>query len=349
MGQSAGTRAFGAMPDGKTIEQAEIGNKNGMRARLISLGATLQSLTLPDGCDVVLGYGDVAGYLTKPFYCGAIVGRFANRIAGGAFALDGERHQLVLSDGPNTLHGGTDGFDKVVWRFADIGPAQATLAYLSPDGEQGFPGALDVRVTFKLTDDNALDISYVATTTKPTIVNLSHHSYFNLAGSGSGKNVLDQTLMIAAEKYTPVDQTLIPTGEMREVAGTAFDFRDPQAIGARIGDTDEQLRLGGGYDHNFALRGGRKDEPRLAARLEHPGSGRRMDVLTTEPGLQFYAGQGVGGGAVSKDGFVYGKHEGLCLEPQLFPDAPNQPAFQSARLAPGETYRQRSVYRFRVE
>jgi aldose 1-epimerase len=347
---------FGRMPDGTAVEMVELVNQHGMRARVITLGAALQSLTAPDRAgrseDVVLGPADLESYINAPNYFGVIVGRYANRIAGGAFSLDGRRYALATNNGANALHGGVRGFDKVVWRITQVrsGPAASvTLAYTSPDGEEGYPGALRVSVTYALNEGNELSISYRATTDRPTVLNLTNHSFFNLAGAASGRSILGHRLTIAADAFTPVDETLIPTGEIRDVAGTPFDFRQPTEIGARIHDAgDEQIVYGRGYDHNWVLSGAAGAAPRLAARLEDPGSGRVLEILTTEPGLQFYSGNFLNGAQVGKGAVAYRQGDGLCLEPQHFPDSPNQPAFPSARLDPGQTYRQSSIYRFSV-
>lgn len=339
--------AFGRTPDGVDVERVEISNAAGLRAAIITYGATLQSLVLPDGTDIVLGYDALEPYLEVPVYIGAAIGRYANRIAGGAFELGGSRYNLVKSDGENTLHGGEQGFDKQVWRIEPGRSRNAvTLTHQSPDGEQGFPGALAARVTYALNDANELNITFTAKTDKPTICCLTHHSYFNLAGEASGRDIRGHMLTIAADAFTPVDETLIPTGELRQVARGPFDFREPNTVGARIGANDEQLSLAGGYDHNFALNKGRTTAPEFAARLQDPESGRALDILTTEPGLQFYSGNFLAGATTGKGGKPYVKHAGLCLEPQVFPDAPNQPGFPSARLDPGQSYRHVSVYRF---
>ena len=349
------TRAsFGTMPDGTEVEAITLVASQGISARIITYGATLQSLILPDRSgqldDVVLGYSDLTTYLAKPQYFGATVGRFANRIAGAQFSLDGTVYSLAANDSANSLHGGTRGFDKIVWSVDEVssGPvASVRLSYVSPDGEEGFPGTLRVSVTYSLDETGTLTTSYEATTDKPTIVNLTHHSLFNLAGLQSSRSVLDQNLMINADAFTPVDDALIPTGEFRAVAGTPFDFRQSQPIGLRIRDArDAQIVAGRGYDHNFVLNGGTTEQPKLAARMTDPVSGRVMELFTTEPGLQVYSGNFLDGTVAGKDDRIYRQGDGLALEPQIFPDAPNQPAFPSARLDPGENYRQISWYRF---
>lgn len=347
---------FGTTADGTVVEAITLSNAQGISARVITYGATLQSLLLPDRNgrldDVVLGYSDLTGYLTRPQYFGSTIGRFANRIAGAEFSLDGSTYSLAANDSSNSLHGGRRGFDKVVWSIAAVssGPeASVSLTYVSPDGEEGYPGTLNVTVTYSLDEPGVLTTSYEATTDKPTIVNLTHHSLFNLAGVESDRSVLDQRLTIGADAYTPVDGRLIPTGEIRDVAGSPFDFRESRAIGARIRDAgDPQIVTGRGYDHNFVLNGGTTDRPKFAARMEDPASGRVLELFTTEPGLQVYSGNFLDGTTVGKGNRVYRQGDGLALEPQRFPDAPNQPAFPSARLDPGETYRQTSYYRFTV-
>lgn len=348
--------AFGTTADGAPVAAVTLTNSGGISARIIAYGATLQSLRLPDRsgrlADVVLGYPDLNGYIDRPQYFGATVGRFANRIAGARFSLDGRVYSLAQNNGPNSLHGGNKGFDKVVWTIAEIasGPvASVRLTYVSADGEEGYPGRLTASITYSLGDDGTLTTRYEATTDKPTIVNLSHHSLFNLAGLEGGRGVLGQRLTINADAYTPVDDTLIPTGEIRSVAGTPFDFRASHAIGERIRDgSDPQIVIGRGYDHNFVLNGGTTETPRLAARLEDPVSGRVLELYTTEPGLQVYSGNFLDGTVIGKANRVYRQGDGLALEPQKFPDAPNQPSFPSARLDPGQTYRQTSYYRFSV-
>jgi aldose 1-epimerase len=347
---------FGTTPDGIAVEAVTLRASNGISARIITYGATLQALLLPDragrSADVVLGYDDLADYVARPQFFGSTVGRYANRIAGGRFALDGQTYSLAPNNGPNALHGGRKGFDKVVWTIAEVksGPvASVTLTYTSRDGEEGYPGTLTASVTYSLDDDRTLTTSYEATTDKPTIVNLTNHSLFNLAGVPANRSILDHRLTVNADSYTPVDATLIPTGELRSVAGTPFDFRDSQVIGARIRDaSDAQIAIGRGYDHNFVLRGGVTATPKLAARVEDPVSGRVVELFTTEPGVQVYTGNFLDGTTTGKARVVYRQGDGLALEPQKFPDSPNRAAFPSARLDPGQTYRQTSFYRFSV-
>jgi len=347
---------FGTTPEGSLVESVMLTSPAGISARIITYGATLQSLLVPDRdgrlADIVLGYTNLDDYIRHPQFFGATVGRYANRIAGGEFSLDGRRYSLAKNNGPNTLHGGVRGFDKVVWGIAEVtsgSVASVTLTYVSPAGEEGYPGTLRTRLTYSLDDAGTLTTSYEATTDAPTIVNLSHHSLFNLADVRLGRSVLGQRLLINADQFTPVDAGLIPTGELRPVAGTPFDFTESHEIGARIRDaSDEQIRVGRGYDHNFALRGGTTPTPKLAARMEDPVSGRVMELFTTEPGVQVYSGNFLDGTVVGKGSVVYRQGDGLALEPQKFPDSPNQPSFPSARLDPGETYRQISSYHFSV-
>lgn len=344
---------FGKLDDGTKIEAVELSNAHGVTARIITLGASIQSLVVPDrqgrSADIVLGYATAAEYLAKPQYFGATVGRYANRIAAGQFTLDGKHFTLATNDGPNHLHGGAQGLDKVVWKLESVSsgsPARAVLSYISPDGDGGYPGTLKISATYSLNDQNELSVEYRATTDKPTIVNITNHSYFNLAGEAGNADVMDHRVTLFAEAYTPVNETLIPTGERRSVAGTVFDFREPQAIGRRIRDgRDEQIRFGRGYDHNFIVKGA-DGTLRPAARVEDPQSGRVLELLTTAPGVQFYSGNFLDGTSTGKSGRVYRQGDALCLEPQVFPDSPNHPDFPSARLDPGKTYVNTMVYRF---
>ena len=347
---------FGTLPDGQTVEAIVLTNGNGMRVRILAYGALVQELTVPgrDGpADVVLGYDGMEGYLKASNYFGASVGRYANRIGAGRFSLGNRTYQLAANDGPNALHGGVQGFDKHLWTIADAATdadgASVTLTYLSPDGEEGYPGALSVSATYRLTETNELSIEYRATTDAPTIVNLTNHSYFNLAGASAGVSILDQVLTIPADAYTPVDATLIPTGEFRPVAGTAFDFRSPIRIGDRIRDGgDEQLRVGRGYDHNWVVSRRPVEGLQLLARMEDPASRRVMEIYSNQPGIQFYSGNFLDGTVTGKGGTIYRMGDGLCLEPQIFPDTPNKPDFGTAELRPGEVYENRIVYRFSV-
>ncbi|PWK92427.1 aldose epimerase family protein [Fulvimonas soli] len=344
---------FGRLPDGTRVEAVVLDNGHGMTARVLALGASLQSLSVPgrDGkaANVVLGYATLDGYLKKPQYFGATVGRYANRIAGGRFTLDGKAYQVPVNDGPNSLHGGTRGFDKALWTIGEVrhdaGKASVTLSYASPDGEMGYPGRLAVTATYTLDDANRLSIDYRATTDKPTIVNLSNHAYWNLAGEGSG-SVMGQRLTIPADAYLPVDATAIPTGEIRKVDGTPFDFRRGKPIGRDIRVADQQLLNGRGYDHNWVISRAEAAAPRVVARVEDPASGRVLTLKSAQPGLQFYSGNFLDGTTVGTGGHVYRQGDAFVLEPQLYPDTPNRPAFGSARLEPGHVYRNLIVYEF---
>jgi aldose 1-epimerase len=346
---------FGTTADGKTVDLLTLTNATGLEVRAMTYGATIVSLRTPDRDgrlgDIVLGYPTLAGYLEKSPYFGAVVGRYGNRIAKGRFTLDGKTYSLARNNGPNHLHGGVKGFDKVVWT-ADTSrndsSASITFTYASPAGEEGYPGTLQARVTYTLTDRNELRVEYSATTDAPTPVNLTQHSYFNLAGAGAG-DILGHELMIAADRYTPVDSTLIPTGEIAPVAGTPFDFRTATAIGARIEQNDVQLKRGGGYDHNWVLNRGARDGDLVpAARVIERTTGRTLDIFTTEPGIQFYSGNFLDGTITGKDQRVYRHRYGFCLETQHFPDSPNHQNFPSTILRPGEEYRSTTVFRFGV-
>ena len=345
--------AFGALTNGTRIEAVNLTSRAGIRVRVITLGARIQSLYTPDRTgksgDIVLGFASPQQYFDDGNYFGATVGRFANRIGKGRFTLDGHTYQVTVNDHGNSLHGGTPGFDKRVWKIDSIhsGPsASVVMSYLSPDGEEGYPGTLHVTTTYTLSDSGELRIEYRATTDKPTIVNLSGHSYFNLASSPAHFSTMRDLLQINASRYTPVDDTLIPTGVIAPVAGTPMDFRKPTAIGLRIRDgDDEQVRYCHGYDMNFVLDG-RPGTLRLAARVEDPLSGRVLAVYTTAPGVQFYSGNFLSGTFVGKHGIVYRQGDAVVLEPQDFPDAPNHPNFPSATLDPGATYHSVIVYRF---
>jgi aldose 1-epimerase len=342
---------WGALSDGTAVDRFMLKNA-GVTAEIITYGARLTSLRVPDRAgefaNVVLGYASLAEYLADDASYGAIVGRYANRIAGGRFAIDGTVHRLALNNGPNSIHGGLQGFSKRVWQaegaISSEGPA-LTLRYVSADGEENYPGRLEVAVRYTLTAADALRIDYTAVTTKPTVLNLTNHAYFNLAGEGAG-DILSHELMIAADAFTPTDATAIPTGEIRSVAGTPFDFREAMPIGARIREPDEQLLLGRGYDHNFVLGPDPAGEARLVARVAEPRSGRVMEVLTSEPGLQLYTGNYLNGRHRGASGRAYRQSDGLCLETQHFPNSPNEPGFPSTLLRPGETFRSRTEYRF---
>lgn len=344
---------FGALADGTRIEAVNLSNSRGMSVRIMTLGASIQSLNVPDRHgstgDVVLGFSTAQEYYDDSHYFGATVGRFANRIAKGQFSLDGRVYNLALNDHGNHLHGGTRGFDKVVWNIDSVsgGPvATAVLSHISADGEEGYPGALRVTAAYSLDDRGSLRLVYRATTDKTTIVNISNHSYFDLsAGMGSGSAMLHR-LQIHASRYTPVDAHLIPTGELRSVAGTPFDFRRPTEVGLRVRDArEQQILFGRGYDHNFVLDGS-VDALHIAARVQDPASGRVMEIFTTAPGLQFYSGNFLNATVAGKGGRLYREGDALAFEPQLFPDAPNQPGFPSARLDPGGVYENVIEYRF---
>lgn len=342
---------FGQTADGTPVEMFVLTNRQGIQVRAITYGGIITSLRVPDRtgalADVVHGFESIEGYLKGHPYFGSIVGRYGNRIAKGQFSLEGRTHTLAVNNGPNHLHGGLKGFDKVVWQGEPLTKGTGVaFSRTSPDGEEGYPGNLKVRVTYTLSDANELSIEYEATTDKATPVNLTQHTYFNLAGHDSG-DILGHELTIHADRYTPVDSTLIPTGELAPVAGTPFDFRKGETVGARINTAHEQLKHAGGYDHNFVLNR-TAEGVQSAARLVDPKSGRTLEVSTSEPGLQFYSGNFLDGSITGKGGVVYGHRSGLCLETQHFPDSPNKPGFPSTILNPGETYETRTVYRFGV-
>ena len=353
---SAQRAPFGHLPDGTAIEAVTLTNSHGVSARVMTYGATLQALVAPDRqghqADIALGYDDLTGYVEHPNYFGATIGRFANRIRGARFTLDGKTYELALNDKPNSLHGGTQGFDKRPWRIESVqsgATAAVTMTLTSPAGDQGYPGTLQVKERYSLDEAGALTIDYSATTDAPTVVNLTNHSIFDLAGEGSQHGVLDQRLTLPASHYTPVDATLIPTGALQAVAGTVFDFTHGRIVGQDIRDgRDPQIVAGRGYDHNFALDAGLTTEPKLAARLEDPHSGRVLEVWSTEPGLQVYTGNFLDGTRVGKHGHLYRMGDGIALEPQKFPNAPNEPKFASARLDPGSTYHHRMIFRLSV-
>jgi len=345
---------FGQLPGGPVVRRFALQNSHGLSMDLLDYGATIASLRVPDRFgeldDVVLGFDDLDAYLTRSPFFGATVGRYANRIAGGRFTLDGQTYTLVKNNGPNHLHGGTRGWDKVLWSaepLTESDRAAVRLTYSSADGEEGYPGEVTATLVYALTDDNELRIDCRATTDKATVINVTQHSYFNLAGVRAD-TVLDHSLQLFADRYTPVDETLIPVGELAPVADTPFDFRRPTAIGTRIDAAHEQLRFGEGYDHNFVVN---RDAPGLApiAHVVDPLSGRTLDASTTEPGFQFYTGNHLPHALPGRGGRVYGKRAGFCLETQHFPDSPNQPAFPSTVLRPGHEYRWTTVYRFGVK
>jgi aldose 1-epimerase len=342
---------FGKTPDGKEIELYVLTNRNGLEAAVTNFGGILVSLKAPDResklGDVVLGYDSLDGYLNDKSFFGGTIGRYGNRIAQGKFILDGVTHTLARNNGGNHLHGGINGFNKAVWQAREVpskGGPSLRLNYLSKDGEEGYPGNLSVQVTYTLTDSNELKIDYTATTDRDTVVNLTNHSYFNLAGPGS--DILEHELLIQADQFTPVDAGLIPTGELRRVQGSPFDFRKQTAIGARIEQGDEQLKLGKGYDHNWVLKREGKNGLVLAARVYEAKTGRQMEVWTTEPGIQFYSGNFLDGTIHGKSGQIYAHRSGFCLETQHFPDSPNHPKFPSTVLKPGAPYHTTTIYTF---
>jgi aldose 1-epimerase len=335
--------SFGKLPDGTAVELYTLENANGLRAKVTNYGAIVTELHVPDRhgklTDVVLGFDNLAQYLQKHPYFGATVGRFANRIAKGRFTLDGKTYTLAINNGPNHLHGGLKGFDKMLWKAEPQSGAAVKFSYTSPDGEEGYPGTLNVSVAMSLTDANELRLDYTATTDKATPLNLTNHSYFNLAADG---DVLSHELMLAADYFTPPDSGRIPTGEIKAVKGTPFDFTKPRAIGARFSQISDRPV---GYDHNYVLNKP-ADSLSLMARVSEPKSGRIMEAFTTEPGVQLYTSNYFDGSLTGKRGIVYQQHAALCLEAQHFPDSVNQPKFPSVILRPGQTYRQTTVYKF---
>ncbi|UOE36301.1 galactose mutarotase [Hymenobacter monticola] len=343
--------SFGKTTDGTEVQLFTLANANGVKATITNYGGTLTSLLVPDKDgkmgDVILGFDNVSGYQSPEFlkagpYFGALIGRYGNRIKGGKFALEGKEYTLAKNNGPNSLHGGLKGFDKVVWQAEPGSSADGQslkLTYASKDGEEGYPGTLTVAVVYTLTNDNALKIDYTATTDKATVLNLTNHAYFNL-NHGAGKDVLNHEVTLPADRYTVVDATLIPTGELKPVKGTPFDFTTPHAIGERI------AQVPGGYDHNWVLNTATGEH--AAATVYDPATGRTLEVTTDQPGIQFYTGNFLDGTLKGKGGTVYGKHAGFCLETQHFPDSPNQPKFPSTELKPGETYHTVSTYKFGV-
>ena len=342
---------FGTLPDGAIVEAFTLRNTHGVEIRAITCGGIITSLKVPDRAgkmaDVVLGFESLDGYLKDHPFFGAIIGRYGNRIGKGRFSLDGTEYSLATNNGPNHLHGGVKGFDKRNWTATPLeGKTGVVFTRTSADGEEGYPGTLNVRVTYELTDANELIVEYHATTDKATPVNLTQHSYFNLAGEGTG-DILGHQLTINADRFTPVDETLIPTGELASVDGTPFDFRQPTAIGTRINADHPQLKNGQGYDHNWVLnRPADAGGLMLAAKAADPTSGRWMEVRTTEPGIQFYSGNFLDGTITGKSGRAYGRRSGFCLETQHFPDSPNKPNFPSTILRPGQEYRSRTVFTF---
>jgi aldose 1-epimerase len=348
--QSVTKESYGKTAAGENVDLYTLRNSKGVEAKITNYGGILVSLKVPDRNgkfdDVVLGFNDLDSYLTKNDpYMGALIGRYGNRIAKGRFTLDGVEYKLAVNNGENHLHGGIKGFDKVVWTGHEMktpaGPA-VVLTYLSKDGEEGYPGNLNVRVVYTLTNNNELKIDYSATTDKDTVTNLTHHSYFNLAGEGNG-DILSHLVTINANRFVPTDAGSIPTGKLKSVAGTPFDFLKPMAIGARINQDDEQLKFGNGYDHTWVING---RGMRLAATAYEATSGRVMQVWTTEPGVQFYTGNFLNGTLTGKSGKIYARRNGFCFETQHYPDSPNQPSFPTTTLKKGQTYKSTTVYRF---
>ncbi len=339
--------------EGIPVELYTLRNAKGMEARITNYGGIVVSLKVPDRTgqpgDVVLGFDSLDGYLSPAYaksnpYFGALIGRYGNRIGKARFTLGGKEYKLAANNGVNHLHGGVKGYDKVIWDAKPLPGEEPALElhYLSKDGEEGYPGNLDIKAVYTITKDNGLKVDFTATTDKETVLNLTHHSYFNLAGKG---DILSHEVMINADRTTPVDSGLIPTGELRAVKGTPFDFNTPAAIGARIGQDDEQLKFGKGYDHNWVINKN-AGELALMAQVYEPTSGRVLEVLSTEPALQFYSGNFLDGTLTGKGGWVYQFRNGFCMEPQHYPDSPNKPAFPSTVLKPGDTYRNTIIYRF---
>jgi len=349
--QKISKESFGKTADGESVDLFTLTNRNGMEARITNYGGIVTTLTAPDRnnkyADVVLGFNDLDSYLKGHPYFGALVGRYGNRIAKGRFTLNGVEYKLAVNNGENHLHGGIKGFDKVVWTARSmrtkLGPA-LSLTYVSKDMEEGYPGNLTVKVVYTLTNNNELRIDYSASTDKDTVTNLTHHSYFNLAGEGNG-DILNHQLLLKASRFTPTDAGSIPTGELRNVQGTPFDFLKSTSIGARINQDEEQLKFGGGYDHNWVVNG-RAGTLRQAASVYESTSGRVMDVWTTEPGIQFYTGNFLDGTLTGKSGKAYARRNGFCLETQHYPDSPNKPKFPTTTLRKGATYRSTTIYRF---
>lgn len=346
---------FGKLADGRAVPAVTLTNGKGVSATIIAYGATLQSVVMPDRAgkkaDVAIGYDNIRDYIDTPQYFGSTVGRFANRIDKGRFTLDGRNYQTPVNNGPNSLHGGTQGFDKVLWEVVEVksGPRQAyvTLRHVSRDGEMGYPGTLTAYATYTLDESNALTIEYRATTDRATIVNITNHAYWNLSGEGSANGAMGHVVTIPAETYLPTDAGAIPTGEFKRVAGTPFDFRKPMAVGDRVRDArDQQLVFGRGYDHNWVI--GRKvtNNQHLMARVSDPASGRGFELWSNQPGLQFYSGNFFDATSSGKSKRIYRMGDAIVMEPQIFPDTPNQPKFGSARLEPGQTYRNVMTYRF---
>ena len=353
-GDTLTQKPFGKTADGTPVTLYTLTNANGVQAQITNYGGTLVSLRTPDRKgrlgDIVLGWDTLTGYLNGHTYFGALIGRYGNRIAKGKFTLEGTDYKLAVNNGPNSLHGGVRGFDKVVWKSTPLtksvsGGVGIQLTYLSPDGEEGYPGNLTVKATWTLTDDNALKLEYTAQTDSATVINLTAHPYFNLNGAGNG-TVLNHIVYLNADRYTPTDATAIPTGEISSVAGTPFDFRKPTAIGARIGANNQQIKFGSGYDHNFVLNHKEGDTEILAARVSSPTTGRILEVYTSEPGIQFYTGNFLNGKDIGHGGKAYPRRSAFCLEAQHYPDSPNHSDFPTTTLQPGDTYRSTTTYKF---
>ncbi len=350
---SMNKQSWGTTSRGEQVDLYTLRNSSGVEATITTYGGRLVTLKTPDReghfADIVLGFDDLQPYLGNNPFFGALVGRYANRIANGQFELAGHTYTLAKNNGPNTLHGGLVGFDKKVWKGEEAsanGTHMLHLTYVSPDGEEGFPGTLTTAVTYSLNDNNELKLEYEARTDKKTVVNLTNHSYFNLSGEGSGQ-ILDHVVTINADRFTPVNSDLIPTGELKSVEGTPFDFRKPMAVGSRIKDNDQQLKYGDGYDMNYVVNGS-GDTPRFAARAMSPKSGRVLEVQTTQPGIQFYTGNHLPNGIKGKGGAMYKYRDALCFETQHFPNSPNQPNFPTTELNPGERFHQVTIFKFSV-
>ncbi len=348
-------RAYGMTSDGQAVDEYTLTNGKGVEIKVITFGGIITSLRVPDRkgnlADVVLGFTSLADYETKSPYFGALIGRYGNRIGKATFTLDGTTYTLALNDGPNSLHGGVKGFDKQIWGAKEVKSPDGVgleLSYLSADGEEGYPGNLSVKVTYTLTNDNALKIDYHATTDKATVVNLTNHSYFNLAGNGAG-TIYEHIAQINADHYTPVSDTLIPTGELAPVEGTPFDFRSPRVVNGGIRSSHPQMVYGRGYDHNFVLNRKTANELEMAARIYDPSSGRAIEVWTMEPAMQFYTSNFVNATLVGSSGGIYRQGDAFCLETQHFPDSPNQANFPTTTLKPGETYQTTTVYKFTAD
>lgn len=350
--QQPRSSAMETFPTSTAIQKLSLQNRHGVRLSVINFGGKITELWVPDRSgkldDIVLGYDTLEHYINGNPYFGATIGRYGNRIAKGRFQLDGQTYQLARNNGENSLHGGPAGFHNVYWSMAfDSAENRISLSRISAAGEEGYPGNLQVEVSYQLTEENEMIITYRAATDAPTVLNLTHHSFFNLAGAGAGE-ILDHQLQIVADRFLPVDAGLIPTGALQEVTDTPFDFRTPTTIGARINVADAQLERGGGYDHNWVLNQTEPGPPALAARVVEPTSGRVMEVYTTEPGLQFYSGNFLDGSDRGKGGRAYAYRSAFCLEAQHFPDSPNHPDFPTTELRPGEVYTQKTVYKFSI-